>query len=63
MATDKELLIAFRDQFSTGRMFTEDQVLVLMGYARGEEKHAEPYPDTEADGLVFCGKCGNLKGI
>jgi hypothetical protein len=41
MATDKQLLIAFRDQFNTGRMFTESQVLTLMGYARGEATKQE----------------------
>ncbi len=38
MATDRELLEGFKEQFQTGRLFTESQVLVLMGYARGEEK-------------------------
>lgn len=36
MATDKELMKAFQEQFQTGRLFTESNVLVLMGYARGE---------------------------
>jgi hypothetical protein len=34
--TNKELLIAFREQFNTGYLLNEGQVLVLMGYARGE---------------------------
>ncbi|HLN56107.1 MAG TPA: hypothetical protein VK207_08945 [Bacteroidales bacterium] len=38
MKTDKELLEGFRTQFNTGRLFTESNVLVLMGMARGEEK-------------------------
>jgi hypothetical protein len=36
MATDKELLEAFREQFYTGHLFNETQVLILMGYARGD---------------------------
>lgn len=38
MKTDKEMMLAFQEQFNTGRLFTETQVLVLMGYARGEER-------------------------
>lgn len=34
--TNRELLVAFEEQFNTGRLFTESQALVLMGYARGE---------------------------
>jgi hypothetical protein len=54
MATDKELLDAFKDQFSTGRLFNETQVLVLMGHARGEERskpkpEKEPIEETEHD--------------
>lgn len=36
--TDKELLDAFREQFNTGHLYTESNVLVLMGMARGEER-------------------------
>ena len=36
--TDKEILKAFQEQFQTGRLFTESNVLVLMGMARGEER-------------------------
>jgi hypothetical protein len=25
--------------------------------------NSNPYPDTEADGRVFCGKCGKIKTI
>ncbi len=32
------MMLAFQEQFNTGRLFTETQVLVLMGYVRGEEK-------------------------
>ena len=38
MKTDKEILSAFQEQFNTGRLLTERQVLVLMGMARGEER-------------------------
>jgi hypothetical protein len=38
MATDRELLKAFREQFNTGGLFTESNVLVLMSYARGDER-------------------------
>lgn len=27
----------------------------------GTETKIDKYPDTEADGFVFCGKCGKLK--
>lgn len=36
--TDKEILKGFREQFSTGRLLTESNVLVLMGYARGDAR-------------------------
>jgi hypothetical protein len=38
MPTDKEIMKAFQEQFNTGGLFTESQVLVLMGYARGDER-------------------------
>jgi len=38
MKTDKEILKAFQEQFNTGRLITESQVLVLMGMARDEER-------------------------
>jgi hypothetical protein len=41
MKTDKDLLKAFREQFNTGGMFSESNVLVLMGMARGEERKAQ----------------------
>ena len=28
-----------------------------------KEESSDPYPDTEADGFVFCGKCGKLKEV
>ena len=28
-----------------------------------EEKEEDQYPDTEADGYVFCGKCGKMKEV
>jgi hypothetical protein len=28
-----------------------------------DKKRAKDYPDTEADGYVFCGKCGAMKTI
>jgi hypothetical protein len=54
MATDKELLEAFKSQINTGFMFSERQVLILMGYARGEERskpkpEKEPIEETEHD--------------
>jgi hypothetical protein len=36
--TDKELLRAFQEQFQTGRLLSESNVLVLMAMARGEAK-------------------------
>jgi hypothetical protein len=42
MKTNKQLLNAFREQFNTGSLFTETQVLVLMGYARSEGKKEAP---------------------
>lgn len=38
MATNKQLLKGFKSQFNTGRLFTEAQVLILMGYARGDAR-------------------------
>jgi hypothetical protein len=40
MKTDKDLLKAFQEQFNTGGMFSESNVLVLMGMARFEERKA-----------------------
>jgi len=28
-----------------------------------EKKEEDQYPDTEADGYVFCGKCGKMKEV
>ena len=28
-----------------------------------KEESSDPYLDTEADGFVFCGKCGKLKEV
>jgi hypothetical protein len=36
--TDKEILKGFQEQFQTGGLFTESNILVLMGYARGDAK-------------------------
>jgi hypothetical protein len=38
MATNKQLLEGFKSQFNTGRLFTESQALILMGYARGDTR-------------------------
>ncbi len=34
---------------------------VMEEYSRSDNH--DPYPDTEADGIVFCGKCGKMKEI
>jgi len=38
MPTNKEIMLAYEEQFNTGKLFTETHVLVLMGYARGEAR-------------------------
>lgn len=38
MPTNKEMMLAYQEQFNTGKIFTEAHVLVLMGYARGEAR-------------------------
>jgi hypothetical protein len=60
MKTDKEIMKAFQEQFNTGRLLTESQVLVLMGYARAEEKRKlqvkdrnEKPGDLESNGYSF----------
>lgn len=30
-------------------------------FEQAEQESKAPYPDTEADGYVFCGKCGKMK--
>jgi hypothetical protein len=56
MKTDKELLEGFRTQFNTGHLFTESQVLVLMGYARAEARK-EPRVK-KLPGWGVCEACG-----
>lgn len=36
--TDKKIITGFREQFQTGKLFTGSNVLVLMGYARGDAR-------------------------
>ena len=38
MKTDKVIMSAFQEHFNTGGLFTEKNVLVLMGMARHEER-------------------------
>jgi hypothetical protein len=38
MPTNKEMMLAYEEQFNTGKLFIEAHVLVLMGYARGEAR-------------------------
>lgn len=38
MPTNKEIMLAYEEQFNTGKLFTESHVLVLMGYAKGEAR-------------------------
>ncbi|OGX23350.1 MAG: hypothetical protein A3K54_00095 [Omnitrophica WOR_2 bacterium RBG_13_44_8] len=38
MPNNKEMMLAYEEQFQTGKLFTENHVLVLMGYARGEAR-------------------------
>jgi len=66
MKTDKELLKAFQEQFNTGRLFTESNVLVLMGIARGEERRNKQPPCPPARELNtdvpynVCLACGHM---
>jgi Icc-related predicted phosphoesterase len=36
--TDKEILKGFQEQFQTGGLLTESNVLVIMGYTRGDAR-------------------------
>lgn len=58
MANDKELLKAFREQFNTGHLYTESQVLVLMGYARGEARKELRAPEPDTNKWSVCDACG-----
>jgi hypothetical protein len=42
-------------------VFTKsDMISFAESFAKESMKYA--HPDTEADGYVFCGKCGKMKG-
>jgi hypothetical protein len=61
MKTAEEIL----DSFYSGIKYeyhTRNIVLNAMEKFASQFK-AEQYPDTEADGYVFCGKCGKLKTL
>ncbi len=61
MKTDKEILKAFQEQFNTGKLFTESNVLVLMGMARGEERRqatVDRQPEKEPENV--CLACGHM---
>lgn len=46
MKTNREIMKGFQEQWHSGRLFTEAQVLVLMGHARSEgKKEAEGETD------------------
>lgn len=40
---------------------SKDDAAKRVAYLNG--KSSDTYPDTEADGYVFCGKCGKMKTI
>ncbi len=53
------MMLAFQEQFNTGRLFTETQVLVLMGYARGEERHRVQSSEHKEKTDSVCRECGH----
>ena len=75
MPTETELLTYFANH-SNGYaeksnemvpIMTRSEVIKMIDWFKSrpapkEELRKEQYPDTEADGYVFCGKCGALKG-
>ena len=63
MKTDKEILKAFQEQFGTGRLFTESQVLVLMGMARGEERRRAQDSGRRAEPENVCLACGHMNEV
>ena len=49
------------DLNGSGKMsIAENWLLSVQWYYLPQQNH-DQYPDNEADGLVFCGKCGKLK--
>ena len=61
MKTDKEILKAFQEQFNTGGLLNESQVLVVMGMARGEErlKGTEAQWPKGEKAYSVCDACGH----
>jgi hypothetical protein len=55
--TDKEILKGFQEQFQTGRLLTESNVLVLMGYARREAK--KEFAKRRSKAWTPCEACGH----
>lgn len=60
MKTDKEIMVAFQEQFNTGRLFTESNVLVLMGMARGEERRRAQGTGRREEPENVCLACGHM---
>jgi hypothetical protein len=57
--TPEELYEKMNEFFGYGETIRKSGIIELIKRAKSEWEN-RAYPDTEADGYVFCGKCGKM---